>query len=82
MPTWAAARHCRVRSGDRATRNPGNLKPLKVGELRQFTRAYRSSDGLREADGRNSFARRTLVANLVRAETVRRVREQFLTHVS
>jgi hypothetical protein len=44
------------------------LKTCSVGELRQLTRAYRSSHGLQESDGRTMYSKKKLIANLVAAE--------------
>ena len=49
-------------------------KVCKVGELRQLTRAYRSSHGLQESDGRTMYPKQKLIANLVEAEEDRRER--------
>jgi hypothetical protein len=50
------------------------LKPLDIGDVRKLTRAYRSSHGLQESDGRKMYAKHTLVASLVEAEEDRRER--------
>jgi len=47
---------------------------MHVGELRQLTRAYRSSHGLQESDGRTMYPKKKLIANLVAAEEDRRER--------
>jgi len=53
---------------------PAILKVCNVGELRQLTRAYRSSHGLQESDGRTMYPKKKLIANLVAAEEDRRDR--------
>jgi hypothetical protein len=59
----------------RATRDiPAFLKVCGVGELRQLTRAYRSSHGLPESYGRVLYPKKKLIANLVAAEEDRRDR--------
>ena len=50
------------------------LKVCNVGELRQLTRAYRSSHGLQESDGRSMYPKQKLIAHLVAAEEDRRER--------
>ena len=50
------------------------LKVCNVGELRQLTRAYRSSHGLQESDGRTMYPKQKLIAHLVAAEEDRRER--------
>jgi hypothetical protein len=50
------------------------LKVCSVGELRQLTRAYRSSHGLQESDGRSMYPKKKLIANLIAAEEDRRGR--------
>ena len=47
---------------------PAFLKVCNVGELRQLTRAYRSSHGLQESDGRTMYPKKKLIANLMEAE--------------
>jgi hypothetical protein len=44
------------------------LKVCSIGELRQLTRAYRSSHGLQESDGRTIYPKKKLIDNLVAAE--------------
>lgn len=53
---------------------PAFLKTCSVGALRQLTRAYRSSHGLQESDGRTMYPKKNLIANLVEAEEDRRER--------
>jgi len=53
---------------------PAFLKTCSVGELRQLTRAYRSSHGLQESDGRTMYPKQKLIAHLVAAEEDRRER--------
>lgn len=53
---------------------PAFLKICSVGELRQLTRAYRSSHGLQESDGGTMYPKKKLIANLVAAEEDRRER--------
>jgi hypothetical protein len=55
---------------------PAFLKVCRVGELRQLTRAYRSSHGLQESDGRAMYPKKNLIANLVAAEEDRRERDR------
>jgi hypothetical protein len=53
---------------------PAFLKVCNVGELLQLTRAYRSSHGLQESDGRTMYPKQKLIAHLVAAEEDRRER--------
>lgn len=53
---------------------PAFLKVCSVGDLRQLTRAYRSSHGLQESDGRTMYPKKKLIAHLVAAEEDRRER--------
>lgn len=53
---------------------PAFLKTCSVGELRQLTRAYRSSHSLMESDGRTMYPKKKLIVNLVAAEEDRRER--------
>ena len=50
------------------------LKPLALGDVRILTRAYRSSHGLQESNGRSMYPKHTLVASLIEAEEDRRMR--------
>ena len=53
---------------------PAFLKTCNVGELRQLTRAYRSSHALQESNGRTMYPKRTLIQSLIDAEEDRRMR--------
>ena len=52
----------------------GFLKTCDVDALRQLTRAYRSSHGLQESNGRTMYPKHTLVRSLREAEEDRRER--------